>query len=349
MICAVAGPACSIVIVSVVSMNYLGGVFAGLVASAVALVLGLAALGQIGSSRGRLAGHGPAVAAVTLALIELLGVVWLLGFVRMIQKLDQRMECGTNLSGIGKAMLIYANDYSDEMPLAGGQGTTWSPRLNNWAAASRSEAFGLDPNNSGGQATISSSLYLLVRYGGVTPKSFICQSDRGTRRFDPNRLAGGRRDAKTLWDFGPDPVRHCSYAYQMVYGLHKLTTSGEPGMAIAADRNPWMDSPSAKAKDFPRFKPDISPFNGTTDQSKHGNTFHHEGDGQNVLFLDSHVEFAKRAYCGLDDDNIYTISTSQTAGDPMGTPPRFGSQPANGRDSLLVNDPPTIPGTRKKR
>jgi len=304
--------------------------------SALALILGLVALARIGLSGGRLTGYGFAVVAVIIPSMELLGV-WYLTV--PIRAMDRRTACGTNLSGIGKAMLIYANDHEDRLPLSGGQGTTWGPRLNDWSAASRSEAFGLDPNNSGGQATISSSLYLLVRYADLSPKQFVCGSDRRTRRFDPNQHLAARKDLTMLWDFGPDPVRHCSYAYQMVYGLHKLTTSGEPGMAIAADRNPWMDSPSVKAKDFARFKPDISPFNGTAEQAKHGNTFRHEGDGQNVLFLDSHVEFAKRAYCGLDDDNIYTISTSQTSGDPMGTPPKLGSQPANKRDSLLVNDP----------
>jgi hypothetical protein len=46
----------------------------------------------------------------------------------------------------------------------------------------------------------------------------------------------------------------------------------------------------------------------------------------------------------LDNDNIYTVSTSPTAGDPVGIPPTFGSQPANRKDSLLVND---LPAPRK--
>ena len=72
-----------------------------------------------------------------------------------------------------------------------------------------------------------------------------------------------------------------------------------------------------------------------------GNTTSHKrDDGQNVLFLDSHVDFEKRPYCGFEDDNIYTISEKPATGDPMGKPPTFGSHPANENDSLLVNDPP---------
>ena len=40
-----------------------------------------------------------------------------------------------------------------------------------------------------------------------------------------------------------------------------------------------------------------------------GNAITHQGDGQNVLYLDSHVDFAKRAFCGLEEDNIFTRST----------------------------------------
>ena len=39
-----------------------------------------------------------------------------------------RMTCGTNLSSLGKAMAIYANDYQDEFPRAGGPAGFWATR-----------------------------------------------------------------------------------------------------------------------------------------------------------------------------------------------------------------------------
>jgi len=262
-----------------------------------------------------------------------------------------RMTCGANLSGMGKAMLIYANDYEDELPRAGGRGTQWTGRTPNWMAPDRRTAFGLAADGAGGEASVSACLYLLVRYGGIAPERFVCCGtsrktwEEGIKPFKLGMYRVPGKDAELIdfWDFGPSPWLHCSYSYHTPYGMYALTISNEPGFAVAADRNPWMDSPSAKAKDFLRFKPDITPFNGTTEQAKHGNSIRHQNDGQNVLFLDSHVEFAKRAFCGVDDDNIYTISTSQAAGDPLGTPPKLGSQPANGKDSLLINDPPVAP------
>jgi prepilin-type processing-associated H-X9-DG protein len=259
-----------------------------------------------------------------------------------------RMTCGTNLSGIGKAMLIYANDYDDELPRAGGRSTQWTGYTPDWAAQSRQSAYGLAPDASGGQASITASLYLLVKYAEVTPKSFLCGgSDSRTReegmsefRRRTYRVPNRNAELIQFWDFGPKPWLHCSYSYHMPYGPYALTTSAEPGFAVAADRNPWIDSPSAKARDFSQFRPDMAPFNGTAEQARNGNTPPHNLDGQNVLFLDSHVEFAKRAFCGLEDDNIYTISSGQTGGDPLGTPPAVGSQPANAVDAVLVNDPP---------
>jgi hypothetical protein len=263
---------------------------------------------------------------------------------RVIGRKNAIFECSDNLAAMGKSMLAYANEYDGVLPVAGGKDTRWGARMRSWSAGSRSEAFGLDPNETGGEATIGASLYLLVRYTGITPESFLCAADKGVSQFKPAIYAVRGKRLADLWDFGPDPAKHCSYAYQMVYNSDKLTTrfeSHEAGFAIAADRNPWMDSPFAKAKDFSRFRPDLTAFGGTNDQARYGNTFRHQGDGQNVWYLDDHVEFARRPFCGLEDDNIYTVSgRGPDRADPQGTPPRLGSQPANRKDSLLVNDLP---------
>jgi hypothetical protein len=194
------------------------------------------------------------------------------------------------------------------------------------------EAFGLGPNGTGGQATISSSFWLLVRYANLPPKTFVCKGDRGTRPFDPNAYRTSGRRSPALWDFGPAPARHCSYSYHAPYGRYELTPFGDPAIPLAADRNPWIDGPRWKATDFTAFR-----RNGTVDEQRAGNTLAHWLDGQNVLFLDSHVDFEKRSFCGVDDDNLYT---SWDGGDKVrGVPPKLGSMPADAKDSLLVNDP----------
>jgi len=259
-----------------------------------------------------------------------------------VRRAAHRMTCGTNLAGIGKAMLIYANDYADELPRAGGPGGSWATRTPNWMGQNRFEAYGIALNSrTGGQASISASLYLLVKYAEVAPKSFVCTENKGVTEFSLTRIKGLPKGFMLIdaWDFGAEAPKHVSYAYHMPYGSRNVTIERDPGMAIAADRNPWMDSLFAKAQDFSKFRP-----NGTTDQIRAGNTIAHRGDGQNVLFLDWHVEFAKVSSCGIDDDNVYTSWDGDDK--TRGQPAKFGSVPADPNDSLLVNDPAVAPETK---
>jgi prepilin-type N-terminal cleavage/methylation domain-containing protein/prepilin-type processing-associated H-X9-DG protein len=291
---------------------------------------------------------------VVIAIIALLMGILMPALAR-VRQLAFRMTCGTNLAGIGKAMLIYANDYEDELPRAGGRNTTWGMTAN-WMAPSRNVAFGLAGDGTGGTATISSCFYLLVKYSEVTPKSFVCKGDAGTTEFKLSDMTGVAATFELIdaWDFGPqvEAFKHCSYTYHVPFGLYALTTSNEPGFAVAADRNPWMKSPAADPAVWGDFRPDVTWGGaiGTSDQAKKGNAINHQNDGQNVLFLDSHVEFAKRAYCSIEDDNIYTQSRDTTKGDIYGTMPVYSATlaPLSRKDSLLVHDPDAFGGTPPK-
>jgi prepilin-type N-terminal cleavage/methylation domain-containing protein len=290
---------------------------------------------------------------VVIAIIALLMGILMPALAR-VRQLAFRMTCGTNLSGIGKAMLIYANDYEDELPRAGGRNSTWGQLGTRWSADSRYTAYGTTPgSNEGGSASISSCFYLLVKYAEVTPKSFVCKGDTGTTEFslaDENNLPSTDFELIDAWDFGEDPTDNCSYAYHMPFGQYALTTSSEPGLAVAADRNPWIKSPAAEPDTsiFADFLPDVEPYRGTTEQALRGNGISHQGDGQNVLFLDSHVGFEKRSFCSLEDDNIYTVSTNTTKGDAKGDLPTTDSNPRNRKDSVLVHDPDTFGNTRSR-
>ena len=286
---------------------------------------------------------------VVIAIIALLMGI-LMPALSRVRQLAFRLTCGTNLSGIGKAMLVYANDYEDELPRAGGRNTQWGAMpTGGWKATDRRTAFGLDTTGSGGKATISSCFYLLVKYSEVTPKSFVCKGDAGTTEFKLSDITGLRQDFELIdaWDFGPveESFKHCSYSYHVPFGLYALTTSGEPGLAVAADRNPWLKSPAGEPAKWGEFRPDVTYVGGplgTSDTAKKGNTIGHQLDGQNVLFLDSHVEFAKRAYCSVEDDNIYTVSDDTTGkGAIRGIQPVASATlaPANRKDSLLIHDP----------
>ncbi len=298
-----------------------------------------------------------------LTIVEVVALVVVLGFLLvglLIPALARtrstafRMTCGSNLSGVGKAMLLYATDYDDELPRAGGRDSNWAPVA--WAAPTRREAYNLSPDGTGGNGTISSCFYLLVKYAEVTPKSFLCKTgDPGVTEFT---LGGERGKGKITeltqaWDFGSNPAAHCSYTYHAPWGTYALTTSIDPNVAVAADRNPWLSAPKLKAKPFPTSPDGKHRFQGKVGDANdqmYGNAAVHQNDGQNVMFLDTHVTFEKRAYCSLDDDNIYTVSAISDKGDPFGiapTPTVAGATPRNRRDSVLVHDPASWPAPRR--
>ncbi|MFC1603505.1 DUF4190 domain-containing protein [Planctomycetota bacterium] len=303
-----------------------------------AIILGIVSLVRIEKSGGSLTGRGFAIAGIVVPSVSLPLIALLMGIMMpalaRTRQIAFRMVCGTNLSGIGKAMLIYANDYEDKLPRAGGRSSTWSRKIPNWQASNRYAAYGLKADGSGGQANISSCFYLLVKYVEVTPKSFICKGDYGVTEFNPADDAAGNKDLIELWDFGMEPSTHCSYSYHMPFGEYALTTSSEPGLAVAADRNPWQDSPGFTAKTYPgNYDP-----NGGRGAVRAGNAITHQEDAQNVLFLDIHVGQEKRPFCGINDDNIYTY---WDGGDiRIGAPPVIGSEPKGSFDSLLVHDGP---------
>jgi len=341
-LCALVGLVCSLLLLVIAVVNplvldrdsllFLLSGWVTQLAMVVSFCLGVAALVQISASAGRRTGQGFAVIGLAVPFILFLLVMWLPALAREMET-ALRGRCGANLMGIGKAMLIYADDYQDQLPRAGGPGTVWQPKINNWQAQDRFDAYGLTPDGRGGAAGISASLYLLIKYAGLLPNSFLCPYDHSMSEFKPTKYNVRDQELTSVWDFGPEPWKHCSYAYHMPYSLYALTTSSEPGIGVAADRGPWIDSPFAKARNFRLFKPD-----GDIKQQKAGNSLVHQEDGQNVLFMDGHVYFEKRAFCAINDDNIYTFWDGSDI--RRGAPPIIGSQPQDRRDSLLVHDPP---------
>jgi hypothetical protein len=303
------------------------------IAAILAIITGIIAHARIGLSAGKLTGKGLAVIGTAIPVV-LFSIIFLNVLLHNLACIALRMVCSSNLAQIGRAMLIYDDDYDNPLPRAGGPGTIWQPKINNWQAKYRIAAFNLKPDGTGGSATISSSLYLLVKYAEQDPRLFVCPKDAGTTVFNPAKYDTLEKDVEKFWDFGPNPSKHCSVSYHLPYGPYPLNTATNlPGSAVIADRNPWLDSPAAKAADFRDFDP-----NGDTTARMAGNSIPHEREGQNVVFMDFHVAFEKRPYCAVNNDNIYTCWNGPDI--RRGAPPTIGSQPKSQLDSLLVNDPP---------
>ncbi len=158
----------------------------------------------------------------------------------------------------------------------------------------------------------------------------MCPGDEGTTEFSLAKVAAvngvpSNLELADAWDFGPLSIswKSCSFSYHHPFGSYGLTTARDPNLAVAADRNPWIKSPAGYPQTFSLFKPDLPGYTGGTAKTgKAGNAIAHQNEGQNVLFLDGRVTFETRAYCGLDQDNIYTISVLLDEGSALGSCPQ---------------------------
>jgi prepilin-type N-terminal cleavage/methylation domain-containing protein len=278
-------------------------------------------------------------------LIELLVVIAIIALLMGIlmpalskaRQLAIRLLCGTQLKGIGAAMVVYAADMEDEYPVAGGVGATWVQNgiIHRWDAPAEAAAFGITAATPG-KATITSSFFLLTKFAKVTPKQFVCKGD-GAIEFKLTNQTTRLRDLALAWDFGrgrnPDriyPGGYCSYSYQMPYAVsptdvtnYRIIEGSKPGMPVCADRNPYLDR--------------------NADTSVSQNAAAHAGKVQNVLFKDGSVSPKDNPSIGIGDNNMWLYGDDPMAG-TAGSPPTLHTTGVLGEisqfdaDAFLVNE-----------
>lgn len=88
-------------------------ILTSLISPPVGLILGIISIFKIRKSKGKLKGSGLATVAIVISgLLEVL----LLPAILKLRCLSPRMLCGTNMSNLGRAIMVYCNDYDDKYP-----------------------------------------------------------------------------------------------------------------------------------------------------------------------------------------------------------------------------------------
>jgi len=316
------------------------------------------------------------------SVIELLMILFLVALLISIllpslsraRQLAKRAVCAANARGLGQGFWIYANDYDEWFPrhyyrdVEEGADTT-KPHHVRWVGTmGSSDALRVSeqtsPTKSPEASHPSRSLFLSITLGNAMPATFVCPSsgDREDelRNYGPDAGEAAARASQpgfNRFDFlGYDRL---SYGYQLPYGAAgKPRMSLDPRVVILADKGPYYQAgqPGLEGTDTRRDalagkKPpelsgqdaDVLASLRDADRWRAYNSRNHRGEGQNTLYGDGHVEFAKTPFAGLNFDNVYTIQAAGPQGGELkaaagGTVPgadeRLG--PRSDKDTFLV-------------
>jgi len=185
-----------------------------------------------------------------------------------IQRGRQQMiaaQCASNLGGIGAGLQHHAIDHAGWLPGVDASDRRWLPDDRHQAASN------------------SNALFQLLTLGYEDkPDVFQCPAGQ-TKSFV---VRSG------MTDFPSE--QHVGYSYQHSIGEHRMNMHNPavagvlPQMAILADRTPLFLRGRFLREAVSR---PVSP--------------NHNHRGQNVLYLDMHVDWSDTADAGVDGDNIY--------------------------------------------
>ena len=248
---------------------------------------------------------------VVIGIIALL-ISILLPALNRVRETANRAKCASNLSQIGKAMIIYSNENKNLFPrtpahtslastVTWGTGTTQS--------LSNADPFSSIVGNRVSDNDVGACLFLLMRSGDLVPEVFTCPS-ANAEKWD---FGGGINTAQNWTNFNglSGTKTNLAYSYQNPFANTTALSAGfrfnnsmTAEFALAADINPGTTGTNDSA---------VTPeTTSSSRETKQGNSNNHDEDGQNVLYADGHVEFVNQPFVGVQRDNIYTARFNTT-------------------------------------
>jgi prepilin-type processing-associated H-X9-DG protein len=224
------------------------------------------------------------------AFVELLVIIAIIGMLIAIlipmflsaRQRSTRFKCQNNLRELGRAMYSYASANRGQFP-----STRPSLEPNRRPDVSNSGHAATQPFGPQGPGpnNVPAAMFLLVRSGEVSAHRFICPTSTLAMvdRFDG--LSPQERS-----NFS-DVKRNITYGMHNPYASDAVLAAGfrwgpqwlPASFALMADIGPPAAGKSAKA----------------------ANSHNHDGEGQNILYLDGSVEFRTTPLAGIESDHIY--------------------------------------------
>ena len=279
------------------------------------------------------------VALAVLVVLFAAVVFW----VDSARRSSGRIRCASNLRQIAMAAIMYAgqdtrnNGKFPRTYYQPGSGTSQN------ASQGRNEANAFKGTKGAvGVNNVPAALFHLLKSSDLTAEVFNCPSSNASRAYATGKAKESIQD-KSNW---PKPFRdYCSYSYNApfpnkgaVNAGWKFDTTLSPDYPLASDLNPGDKGQTSGG--YGTSKVGTYPYTASRKDMARMNSNNHQNEGQQVAYVDAHVEWQSSPFCGAPINGSPfrdMIFRSQFTGyDPKtGKGGSFG-KPETAQDALML-------------
>jgi prepilin-type processing-associated H-X9-DG protein len=262
-----------------------------------------------------------------LAVLALVLCAAMVAYAQGVRAVSNRIACENNLRRIGLAMVAYANSETQNgLSFPRAQYEPDEP-LHFFTGANQPNTFGANAPQTN---DVTAAFYLVLKTQQLDPRVMRCPESKAKLLVYGSEPGAIAKSVKANSNF--PGIEYLSYSMQNPYGGKDALMTGfkwnvtlAADFALVADLNPGETATRLRLADTQ------PAANARRAMKSPANSPNHNGEGQNVLYADAHVEWRTDPFAGAEitagtntwRDNIYTARSAadQQTGGKIYAPP----------------------------